>query len=263
MVTTSLPRVAADGSTKARRRRSSLDRATATRLAATEYDRWARLLGELDPADWRQATDCPAWDVRQMTAHVVGMVEMWASVREQVRQMRAAGKAKDGLFIDALTALQVRERDSATPAELIERLRVSAPRAVRQRRRLSRLAGSRLLRPKQDLGPVDGAEWWALSYVTDVILTRDAWMHRVDLTRAVGREMELTAGHDAVLIADAVADWAGRHHQPCTLTLAGPAGGTWQFGAGGPELTCDAVEFARSITWRERRDGLLGEFVPF
>lgn len=263
MVTLSLPAETADGSTKTRRRRSSLDRATATRLAATEYDRWVILLGQLEPADWRQPTDCPEWNVRQMTAHVLGMADMWASVRELVHQLRAAGKAQDGVFIDALTALQVRERDSATPAELIDRLRVSAPRAVRQRGRFSRLAGGRLLRPKQDLGPVDGAEWWALGYLTDVVLTRDAWMHRVDLTRAVGREMELTADHDGVLIADAVADWAGRHRTPCTLTLTGPAGGTWQFGSGGPELTCDAVEFARSVTWRARLDGLLGEFVPF
>jgi len=262
VVTTSLPRVTADGSTKARRRRSSLDRGTAMHLAATEYDRWVRLLGELDPADWRRPTDCTEWDVRQMVAHVLGMAEMWATFREQIHQLRAAGQG-DGVFLDNLTGLQVRERAATTPAELIERLRVTAPKAVKRRGRFSILMGNRLLRPEQNVGTADRCEWWALNYLTDVVLTRDAWMHRADLTRAVGREMELTADHDGVLIADAVADWAGRHRQPCTLTLSGPAGGTWQFGSGGPELACDAVAFARSVTWRERQDGLLGEFVPF
>ena len=251
-----------DGSTKARRRRSALDRATAMRLAATEYDRWVTLLEGLRPADWQQPTDCTDWDVRQLVAHVLGMAELWSTMREQVHQLRTAGKA-DGVYIDALTALQVRERDAATPAELIERLRIAGPKAVQRRRRFSKLMGSRLLRPKQDLGPVDASEWWAMGYLTDVVLTRDAWMHRVDLTRAVGRPLELTADHDGVLVADAVVEWAGRHGQPCTLTLTGPAGGRWQFGTGGEELSCDAVEFARSITWRDRRDGLLGEFVPF
>jgi len=40
-----------------------------------------------------------------------------------------------------------------------------------------------------------------MGYLTDAILTRDAWMHRVDLTRATGHPLELTADHDGARVA--------------------------------------------------------------
>jgi uncharacterized protein (TIGR03083 family) len=60
------------------------------RLAATEYQRCAELLRSLDSRGWAAPTACPAWDVRQMAAHMLGMVEMAASIREGSRQRRAA-----------------------------------------------------------------------------------------------------------------------------------------------------------------------------
>jgi hypothetical protein len=59
---------------------------------------------------------------------------------------------------------------------------------------------------------------------------RDTWMHRLDISRATGRLMELTAGHDGRLVAGVVTDWARRHSQPFTRTLTGTAGGP-TFGA--------------------------------
>ena len=37
-------------------------------------------------------------------------------------------------------------------------------------------------------------ERWAMGYLVDVILTRDTWMHRVDVSRATGRALVLTSG---------------------------------------------------------------------
>jgi uncharacterized protein (TIGR03083 family) len=111
----------------------------------------------------------------------------------------------------------------------------------------------------QAVGGID--ESWTLGFLVDVVLTRDTWMHRVDVARAAGQEPELTADHDGVLVADVVAEWAGRHGQPCTLTLTGPAGGSWTFGTGGPELTDDAVEFCRGLSGRGTP--ALGTEVPF
>ena len=71
-------------------RTPALDRRTAMRLAATEYQRCAELLRSLDTQAWAAPTACPAWDVRQMAAHMLGMVEMAASIREGGRQRRAA-----------------------------------------------------------------------------------------------------------------------------------------------------------------------------
>jgi hypothetical protein len=67
-------------------------------------------------------------------------------------------------------------------------------------------------------------------------------------------------------VADIVAEWAGRHRQPCELTLTGPAGGTWTFdGTGGDPavLELDAVEFCRVLSGRGTGDGLLATRVPF
>ncbi|MEU0884765.1 hypothetical protein ABZ345_39750 [Lentzea sp. NPDC005914] len=102
-------------------------------------------------------------------------------------------------------------------------------------------------------------EAWTLGFLTDVIMTRDPWMHRVDISRAVGVPMVLTADHDGVLVDDVVREWAARHGQPFTLRLTGPAGGRW--GSGGPELEFDAVEFCRALSGRGA--AALGTEVPF
>ena len=111
--------------------------------------------------------------------------------------------------------------------------------------------------------PNGTVETWHLAYLLDVILLRDPWMHRVDISHAVGRPMVLTADHDGRIIADVVAEWAGRHGNPFTLRLTGPAGGMYVQGSAGPELELDAVEFCRILSGRAPGEGLLTEFVPF
>ena len=102
-----------------------------------------------------------------------------------------------------------------------------------------------------------------LGYLVDTILTRDTWMHRIDIARATGRDLVLTPDHDGVIVADVVTEWAGRHCAGCTLSLTGPAGGHWTFGAGGPEIELDAVEFCRTLSRRAPATGLLDVEVPF
>jgi hypothetical protein len=102
-----------------------------------------------------------------------------------------------------------------------------------------------------------------LDYLTDRIYTRDVWMHRIDIARATDRPPVLTADHDGRLVADVVAEWAGAHQQPFRLALTGPAGGTWSAGAGGEQITLDAVEFCRIVSGRAPGTGLLAHPVPF
>jgi len=102
-----------------------------------------------------------------------------------------------------------------------------------------------------------------VGYLFDVILTRDTCMHRVDLSRATERALELTPDHDGRIVADVVAEWARRHGRPFTLTLSGPAGGVFTQGTAGEQITMDAVEFARTLSGRERGTGLLSQAVPF
>jgi hypothetical protein len=88
-------------------------------------------------------------------------------------------------------------------------------------------------------------------------------MHRVDVARATGREMELTPEHDGRILADVVAEWARRHAAPFTLTLTGPAGGTYVAGDNGEHITIDAIEFSRTLSGRATGAGLLTHQVPF
>ena len=251
--------MATDTTPRSAARRPALDRDAARRLATTEYDRFRLLLSDLDPPDWARPTDCPEWDVRAIAGHVLGMAEMVASVRQFVAQNVGASRAGGG--IDALTGLQVRGRARLTPPEVYERFAAVAPRAVRGRRRLSRLIGRFTLPEDQVVG--DRTERWTFGFLFDVVLTRDTWMHRVDIARATGREPVLTADHDGVLVADVVAEWAQRHARPHRLRLSGPAGGSWSVGAGGPEMELDAVEFCRVLSGRGEGRGLLAEQVPF
>jgi uncharacterized protein (TIGR03083 family) len=240
-------------------RRPRIDRDTALRLAATEYDRFAVQLRALGPEEWRRPTDCPAWDVRAMAGHVLGMAEMVATVRQFVAQNVATARAGGG--VDALTAHQVRREARLSPEELVDRVASVAPRAVRGRRRLSRAIG-RVTMPEEEVVG-DRTERWSFAYLFDVVLTRDTWMHRIDIARATGRDLLPTPEHDGVLVADVVAEWAERHGSPHRLRLTGPAGGTWTTGRGGPELEVDAVEFCRILSGRGTGEGLLAQQVPF
>jgi uncharacterized protein (TIGR03083 family) len=228
-------------------------------LAATEYGRFLDQLRALSPADWTRPTDCGAWDVRAMAGHALGMAEMVASVGQMVRQNAGALRAGGG--IDALTGLQVRQRARLTAAEVVDRFAAVTTRAVRGRRRTATVIGGITIPEAQAVG--DSREKWTFGFLLDVVLTRDTWMHRIDIARAVGRDVELTAGHDGVLVADVVAEWGQRHGRPYRLRLAGPAGGSWAAGSGGPEYELDAVEFCRALSGRATGTGLLAEPVPF
>jgi uncharacterized protein (TIGR03083 family) len=230
------------------------------RLAATEYQRLLDTMRGLRPDDWARPTDCAEWDVRAMAAHALGMVEMAASLREQSRQLKAA-RRRGGLFIDALTAVQVEERASMSPQQLVDRFAGRAPKAVRGRRMTPPFVRQRTMPEPQTVG--DHVESWTIGFLVDVILTRDPWMHRVDIVRATGAEHVLTRDHDAVIVADVVGEWAERHGQPYSLRLTGPIGGTWTSGSGGPDIELDAVEFCRALSGRGVGYGLLATQVPF
>jgi uncharacterized protein (TIGR03083 family) len=186
------------------------------------------------------------------------MSEFSASFPEQVRQMLAARK-RGGVFVDALTSVQVDMHRTDTPEQLVPRLASVGPKAVKGRRRTPGFVRARTMPVPQAVGGVN--EQWTLGFLVDVILTRDLWMHRIDVARAVGISPELTPDHDGVLVADIAAEWAQRLGRPCTLTLTGPAGGTWSFGGGGEAVTMDAVEFCRGLSGRG--EPALGTEVPF
>jgi uncharacterized protein (TIGR03083 family) len=246
----------------------AIERPTAMRLAETEYRRVTDAVDALQADDWTKPTDCTDWDVRQLVAHIVGQTNLFSTPLEAARQMRAAkARQQPGqASVDALTAFQVDEREHLAPQELCAELHRVGPRGARGRRRFPRFVRRRRLPGAEVINGVP--ETWSIGYVTDVIHTRDPWMHRLDLARATGREPVFTADHDGILVADAVAEWGRRHGQPYRLQLTGPAGGSWSFGTGGEEIVMDAADFCRVISGRPGPDGgqpsgLLTTQVPF
>ena len=237
----------------------ALSRSDAMAFADDEFARWLDALRGLTPEDWAAATECEPWDVRAMACHVLGATESHSSLREMAHQMRAYRKAKSEPMIDAMTALQIRDRVDLSPAEIVAAFERAAPRSVRARRRMPAL----VRRMPMKVDPPFNNDGWRLGYLMDVIYNRDAWMHRVDISRAIGGEMVLTSDHDGRLVADAVAEWSRRHGQPFALTLTGPAGGAYASGQSGETLELDAVEFCRILSGRAQGAGLLSTEVPF
>ena len=238
----------------------------ARETALAVYDALLTLLGELEPDEWRARTECPAWDVADMVGHLIGAARANTSVRETIRQQVWATRHKrefDGNDLDAMNALQVRTHESLSPAERVETLRALAPRAVAGRMRFPRP----LRRVRVPLAPSGStAEGMpaslSLGHLNEVIYTRDAWLHRVDIARATGRPLPLNAV-DSRIVEDVVREWTLTHCQPFSLTLTGSAGGTFEHGEGGASLQLDAIEFCRILSGRATGDGLLGHRVLF
>jgi uncharacterized protein (TIGR03083 family) len=241
---------------------AAITRDEAEALACTEYARVADQLRSLAPEDWSKPTDCPEWDVRAVAGHLAGMMSDVTSYRALFGRMRraaAAAKKTGGPVVDAMTAAQVADNAGLSRAELVAKIDATGPRAARWRAHAPGLF--RRMPMKEEVG--GRPETWKMGYLLDVILTRDPWMHRVDIARATGRDLDLTAEHDGRLIADVVTEWARRHGRPFALTLTGAAGGTYVAGNAGDDITIDAVEFCRVLSGRRPGHGLLAQEVPF
>lgn len=201
------------------------------------------LLRTLGEADWPLPTDCTAWDVRPVLGHLVGAAEGFASPPEM-----------DGTRpVDGGNAVQVAERADATTSELIARYEVVIPSALRWRRRL------RWIPVSMD----DDGGRFSMRELYEVVLTRDIWIHRVDISRATGRAMVLTPEHDGRIVEDCVIDWAKKHGRPFNLLLTGRAGGGFESHAGQVPVEIDAVEFVRALSGRGKPSATMGTRIVF
>jgi hypothetical protein len=198
------------------------------------------------------------------------MMEMMSGVghlvRQQMAAQRAARRSGAPVSIDELTAFQVRLNAGLTIDQLLGKYHRLAGPAVHGRRRLPAFVRRRTL-PERQL--VNGElERWTLGYLVDVILTRDPFMHRLDIHAATGLAPVVTAEHDGRIVDLVVREWAARHGQPHTVELTGPAGGVWSTGGGAP-IRMDALDFCRIVSGRPavtataEPDGLLAVGVPF
>ena len=226
----------------------SLTHTEAAEMAAVELERFLACVEALALADWDQPTACPLWNVRQVVAHVTGAAASyarWSQFKRQnslfvQRPYRQAGFS----LLDAINQIQVDDRSAATPADLLAELREVGPRAIATRRRLPAIVRAIHL-PLPLLGVVP------LGYLTDLIYTRDMWMHRLDICRATGREMVQTPRHDGRITALVVRDLARKltpklTGQAVAYELTGLVGGGFRLGENASpiaRITMDVLDF--------------------
>jgi len=230
------------------RRIPPLTHSEAAAMASAELERFLTLVGSLESDDWEKPTSCTLWNVRQILAHVTGAAASYARWSEFKRQnslkVQRPYRASGLSFLDSLNQIQVDGRASATPAALIDELQTVGPRAIATRARLPMLL--RALRvPLPALGIVP------IGYLTDLIYTRDMWMHRLDLCRATGCEMIQTSHHDgritALVVRDLVRKLTPRlGGRAVAYELTGISGGCWSLGENVrpiARITMDVLDF--------------------
>ena len=89
-----------------------------------------------------------------------------------------------GVDLDALTQLQVDERADWTPERITGRFAARGPKAAPAAAAPPSSSARRTMSVLQDVNGV--REPWTFGYLIDVILTRDPWMHRLDIAAATG-----------------------------------------------------------------------------
>ena len=224
---------------------AGLTHSEAGAMAAHELQRTLAVLDSLEAEDWEQPTACTLWNVRDMTSHLAGACAGFVSFSEFRRQyLQNPYMRQARVSIDGINQRQLEDRAGAAPAELIAELRAVGPKAIRTRQKLPGLLRALRVPFGPPLGTVP------VAYLTDLIYTRDMWMHRLDICQTTGREMEVTTGHDGRVTALVVRDLArklrdGLRDRTVVLELAGQAGGAYQFGDGAVDATIcmDAFTF--------------------
>lgn len=245
----------------------------AERLGLAAYEALITDLRSLTPQQWEAPTVCAPWTVADMVRHVLGAAKANVSIREMARQHLHGARHKADFgdnALDATNNLQVVEHGKLEPDELIAELTQVFPRSVRTRAGRSRVFDRINIPIDAGGSTADGMpDRLCMGDLFRVVYTRDVWLHRVDIARAVGREPAMEHVVDGRLIADVVREWADRHGEPFDLHLSGSAGGRFRRTGSGPRIHLDAVEFCWILSGRGTPDpdapgaGLLAHRILF
>lgn len=221
------------------------------------------LLRTLEPDEWKLPTDCDRWTVRNMLAHLVGSSQEMGRPWITVRRVVVGRRRHPGMdSLDARNEAQVEDLADRSGPELVAEFDRLVAHRQRARRRIPRFVRRIPMPPGAPSPPgTPFPPGTRMAYLSDVILLRDLWMHRVDVCVATGREMRL-ADHDREIVAQVVADLARAWEPPAVdLELTGPAGGRWRIGSGPATAVAraDTVDYMRCLAGRNDRPDLTVE----
>ncbi len=175
----------------------ALTTAEALELERIELERFIELLEGLPLEAWNERIGSGDWTVKAVAAHVAGTYAAQGSfgqLRRQIdprviRMYRTRGQS----LAETLSRIHAGDRIGHSPGEIIEELKLQAPRALRLRSLLFRplqpvrvdFASARI--PRLSLGPFAAI--------------RDLWFHRLDISEAAGIGFGLREEHDGRFIA--------------------------------------------------------------
>ncbi len=230
----------------------------AERLGNAAYQALLADLRELAPGEWETTTVCAPWTVADMVRHLLGAAKGNVSMREMMRQQIYGARHKSGFggnALDATNDLQVADHRHLEPEELLTELDAVYAKSVKARVGRSRMFGRISV-------PIDAAGSTAtgmpsrlnMGELFKTIYTRDVWLHRVDIARALGRELRIDPPVDRRIVEDVVKEWADRHDQPFEMRLTGPAGGSYRRSGAGPVIDMDAIDFCWILSGRGEAD---------
>lgn len=232
-------------------------RTDAVEIARAELAALSSTVQGLGPGDFARSTDCEGWTVRDIVAHLTGALDEAVHPHVQARHMvMAKTRLRRVPVADALTHQQVADRAERSDSELARELAELAPRVPRARARVPQLL--RKL-PFPDPGALPGDN---LGYLLDVIYSRDVWMHRIDISRAIARPMPHSDAEDAIVeqvVRDLQRGWSGPSF---TLVLTGRVEGSWLVGNEGDEdqtVTEDCVALCRLLSGRSDETSLAAD----
>jgi uncharacterized protein (TIGR03083 family) len=199
---------------------SVLERTDVALGALEEYESFAVLIDSLDARAWDAPTRCTGFSVRDVAGHVVGLAE------DVVRGVPGSRNAEQ-------EAASVR---GDSPARVAARLR----------------AAIESIRPLLDA--LDDDMWNGPSGVPDLTFGRgvltlwyDTFVHADDIRVALGRASEPGAGLSAS-VEYLAGELTNRRWNSATLALDGLP--RYDVGAGGPEISGDAMQFVLVATGR-------------
>ncbi|WP_018347439.1 maleylpyruvate isomerase family mycothiol-dependent enzyme [Longispora albida] len=196
------------------------------------------LAGQFAPHDWGRPTDCPAWTVHDIVAHLIG-AERW-TMGEPLPDYQLPDLPHVGKDFDRWTEIPVQLRKGLPPAVLVAELKEVYE-----------------LRSAQ-IGTLDGtaetSSPWGYDMAVDqavAIRVLDCWAHEQDLRRAVNRPGNLDSP------AARVARATFLRALPKIVARVGGPGDVVRFDVTGAlpfstdiEVDADGMGFARGATGR-------------
>jgi uncharacterized protein (TIGR03083 family) len=213
-----------------------------------ELAAFQRLVATLNDGDWSRPTASAGWTVRDLVAHVAGQFEEQARFGTFRRRLREAKRRyPDRIALDAHNQFQIDELAGLPTAELTAHLARHVPLALTAIRRtpgLVRRLPSTLFFPEPPLPDR------RMSYLFDILTSRDTWMHRLEIADATGRPFTVD-DHDTAVVEQVVRDLARAWTGPAIkLELTGTISGGWSLGSNGKPESVDGLVLMRHLSGR-------------